>query len=81
MYDYLVQTRIIRKMGKTKVEERVMGFVEVNVNGQWMNLMSMSVRCQLCNEEVVIGHLATAANADAPVNATWTCKKCHSING
>jgi uncharacterized protein with PIN domain len=68
-------------MGKAKVEERVMGFVEVNVNGQWMNLMSMSVRCQLCNEEVVIGHLATAANADAPVNATWTCKKCHSING
>ena len=81
MSNYLVQTRVIREMGKAKVKERVMGFVEVNVNGQWMNLMSMSVRCQLCNEEVVIGHLATAANADAPVNATWTCKKCHSING
>lgn len=81
MSNRLVQTRVIREMGKAKVEERVMGFVEVNVNGQWMNLMSMSVRCQLCNEEVVIGHLATAANADAPVNATWTCKKCHSING
>jgi len=61
--------------------ESIMGFVEVKVNGQWMNLMSMTIRCQLCNEEVVIAHLAKAENADAPVNATWTCKKCHSING
>lgn len=61
--------------------ESVMGFVEVNINGQWMNLMSMSVTCQLCNEEVIIAHLAKAENADAPLNATWTCKKCHAING
>jgi len=68
-------------MGKAKVEERVMGFVEVNVNGQWMNLMSMSVHCQLCNDEVIIAHLAKIETSDAPFNATWTCKKCHSVNG
>jgi hypothetical protein len=68
-------------MGTTKTEERVMGFVEVNINGQWMNLMSMSVHCQLCNAEVIIAHLATIENADSPSNATWTCKKCHSVNG
>jgi len=58
-----------------------MGFVEVHINGQWMNLMSMSVRCQLCNEEVIIAHLAKSENTDTPANATWTCKKCHSVNG
>jgi hypothetical protein len=58
-----------------------MGFVEINVNGQWMNLMSMSVRYQLCNEEVIIAHLATIENTDMPNNATWTCKRCHSVNG
>jgi uncharacterized protein with PIN domain len=68
-------------MGTTTFKECVMGFVEVKVNGQWMNLMSMTIRCQLCNEEVVIAHLAKIENADTPVNATWTCKKCHSING
>jgi DNA-directed RNA polymerase subunit M/transcription elongation factor TFIIS len=67
-------------MGKTE-SESVMGFVEVNINGQWMNLMSMSVSCPLCNEEVIIAHLAKAENADMPNNATWTCKKCHAING
>jgi len=68
-------------MGTTKTKERVMGFVEVNINGQWMNLMSMSVHCQLCNDEVIIAHLANIESADAPFNATWTCKKCHSVNG
>ena len=77
----MVQNWIKRQMGKTKFKERVMGFVEVNVNGQWMNLMSMSVHCQLCNDEVIIAHLANIESADAPFNATWTCKKCHSVNG
>jgi DNA-directed RNA polymerase subunit M/transcription elongation factor TFIIS len=58
-----------------------MGFVEVKINGQWMNLMHMSVRCQLCNEEVVIAHLVKTENTDVPTNATWTCKRCHSVNG
>jgi uncharacterized protein with PIN domain len=58
-----------------------MGFVEVKVNGQWMNLMHLTLRCQLCNEEIILAHVAKVENADAPVNATWTCKKCHSING
>jgi len=43
--------------------------------------MSMSVHCQLCNDEVIIAHLANIESADAPFNATWTCKKCHSVNG
>ena len=67
-------------MGETEGES-VMGFVEVNINGQWMNLMHMTLRCQLCNEEIILAHVAKIENADAPVNATWTCKKCHSING
>jgi uncharacterized protein with PIN domain len=58
-----------------------MGFVEVNINGQWMNLMHLAVRCQLCNEEVFIAHLVKSENTDVPTNATWTCKRCHSVNG
>jgi uncharacterized protein with PIN domain len=81
MFNSLVQTCLKWQMGTTSVKERVMGFVEVNVNGQWMNLMHMTLRCQLCNEEVILAHVAKIENADAPVNATWTCKKCHSING
>ncbi len=81
MWNSLVQHGIVRQMGTPKVEECVMGFVEVNVNGQWMNLMHMTLRCQLCNEEIILAHVAKIENADAPVNATWTCKKCHSING
>lgn len=81
MLNGLVQTCLNWQMGTTSVKECVMGFVEVNVNGQWMNLMSMSVHCQLCNDEVIIAHLANIETADAPFNATWTCKKCHSVNG
>ena len=81
MLSGLVQTCLNWQMGTTSIKERVMGFVEVNVNGQWMNLMSMSVHCQLCNDEVIIAHLANIESADAPFNATWTCKKCHSVNG
>ena len=58
-----------------------MGFVEVNVNGQWMNLMSMSVSCQLCNEPVVIAEIAVPDKVDDGVNATWTCKRCKAVNG
>lgn len=65
----------------TTGSESIMGFVEVNINGQWMNLMHLTLRCQLCNEEIILAHVAKVENADAPVNATWTCKKCHSING
>ncbi len=50
--------------------ESVMGFVEVNINGQWMNLMHLTLRCQLCNEEIILAHVAKIENADAPVNAT-----------
>ena len=81
MFNRLVCHGIVRQMGTSKVEEHMMGFVEVNVNGQWMNLMHMTLRCQLCNEEIILAHVAKIENADAPVNATWTCKKCHSING
>lgn len=58
-----------------------MGFVEVNVNGQWMNLMTLSIRCQLCNQETYIAHLAKIENVDDGTNATWTCRRCHAING
>ena len=77
----LVQPWICWQVGTSKVEEYLMGFVEVNINGQWMNLMHLTLRCQLCNEEIILAHVAKVENADAPVNATWTCKKCHSING
>ena len=81
MFNSLVQPCIIRQVGTSSIKECVMGFVEVNINGQWMNLMHLTLRCQLCNEEVILAHVAKIENADAPVNATWTCKKCHSING
>jgi uncharacterized protein with PIN domain len=67
-------------MGQAE-SESVMGFVEVKVNGQWMNLMSVSIRCQLCNEEAILAHLVKNENAEVPVNATWICKKCHAVNG
>jgi uncharacterized protein with PIN domain len=68
-------------MGEAKIEERVMGFVEVKVNGQWINLMAAEIRCQLCNELVVIAEIAKPEKLDDGHNATWTCKKCKAVNG
>jgi uncharacterized protein with PIN domain len=68
-------------MGTTETKEHLMGFVEVKVNGQWINLMAAEIRCQLCNESVVIAEIAIPDKVDDGANATWTCKKCHAING
>jgi hypothetical protein len=68
-------------MGKAKVKECVMGFVEVKVNGQWINLMAAEIRCQLCNELVIIAEIAKIEKIDDGSNATWTCKKCKAVNG
>ena len=67
-------------MGATETEG-IMGFVEVKVNGHWINLMAAEVRCQMCNDSVIIAELAKAENVDAATNATWQCKKCSAVNG
>lgn len=67
-------------MGTTETEG-IMGFVEVKVNGHWINLMAAEVRCQMCNESVVIGELASIKEIDNGANATWQCRKCRAVNG
>jgi len=68
-------------VGATETKERVMGFVEVKVNGQWINLMAAEIRCQMCNEAVVIAEIAIPDKIDDGANATWTCKRCKAVNG
>ena len=58
-----------------------MGNVGIKINGEWLDLMSAFVPCQLCNEPVQIRELASIETE--PVNGivVWQCKKCHAVNG
>ena len=69
-------------MGKTE-SESVMGFVEVKVNGQWINLMAAEIRCQLCNEPTEAQDISAKIiiRDGAPIVGSWQCKKCHAVNG
>jgi hypothetical protein len=65
----------------TTESERLMGNIGIKINGEWLDLMSAFVPCQLCNEPVQIKDLADISSD--PVNGivVWQCKKCSTVNG
>ena len=58
-----------------------MGNIGIQINGQWVDLMSAFVPCQLCNEPVQIKELEQIKSD--PINGIvfWQCGKCHAVNG
>jgi hypothetical protein len=58
-----------------------MGNIGIKINGEWLDLMSAFVPCQLCNEPVQIQALAEISSD--PVNGAvmWQCAKCSAVNG
>ena len=65
----------------TTESERLMGSIGIKINGEWVDLMSAVVPCQLCNEPVQIKDLADISSD--PVNGAviWQCIKCKAVNG
>ena len=55
--------------------------IGIKINGEWLDLMSAFVPCQLCNEPVQIKELAEISSD--PVNGIviWQCAKCSAVNG
>ena len=71
----------IRWKVRTTESESVMGNIGIKINGEWLDLMSAFVPCQLCNEPVQIKELAEISSD--PVNGIviWQCAKCSAVNG
>ena len=69
------------RIGFQSWEVSIMGHVGIKINGEWLDLMSAFVPCQLCNEPVQIREL-TEISSD-PVNGVvmWQCAKCSAVNG
>jgi hypothetical protein len=58
-----------------------MGSVGIKINGEWLDLMTAFVPCQLCNEPIQIQELATIESDTVNGIVIWQCKKCHAVNG
>ena len=39
------------------------------------------IRCQMCNETVLVTDIRIDMKLDDPSNAIWQCVKCHAVNG
>ena len=61
----------------------MMGHVGIKINGEWLDLMSAFIACQLCNEPTEAHDIiVTARIVEGEVVAgTWQCKKCKAVNG
>ena len=58
-----------------------MGHVGIKINGEWFDLMSAFIPCQLCNELVQIRELENIASDSVNGVVTWQCAKCSAVNG
>jgi hypothetical protein len=58
-----------------------MGHVGIKINGEWFDLMSAFIPCQLCNEPVQIRELEHIASDSVNGIVTWQCAKCSAVNG
>jgi hypothetical protein len=58
-----------------------MGNIGIKVNGEWIDLMSAFVQCQLCNEPVQIRDLENISSEAVNGVVTWQCSKCTAVNG
>ena len=61
--------------------ESVMGNIGIKINGEWVDLMSAFVPCQLCNEPVQIRELEDISSDSVNGVVTWQCAKCKAVNG
>ena len=59
----------------------IMGNIGIKINGEWLDLMSAFVPCQLCNEPVQIRDLAHISSDSVNGIVNWQCAKCNAING
>ena len=58
-----------------------MGHVGIKINGEWLDLMSAFIACQLCNEPVQIRDLEDISSDSVNGIVTWQCGKCTAVNG
>ena len=56
-----------------------MGNIGIKINGEWVDLMSAFVPCQLCNEPVQIKELQDIKSDSINGIVTWQCKQCHAV--
>ena len=59
----------------------MMGNIGIKINGQWVDLMSAFVPCQLCNEPVQIRNLVDLSQDAVNGTVSWQCLKCSTVNG
>ena len=76
----VVQLGIRRKVPTTE-SESVMGNIGIKINGEWVDLLSAFVPCQLCNEPVAIRDLEDISSDSVNGIVTWQCAKCKAVNG
>ena len=65
----------------TTGSENLMGNIGIKINGEWVDLMSAFVPCQLCNEPVAIRDLEDISSDSVNGVVTWQCAKCKAVNG
>jgi hypothetical protein len=58
-----------------------MGHVGIKINGEWLDLMSAFIACQLCNEPVQIRELENISSDSVNGIVIWQCGKCTAVNG
>ena len=66
---------------RTTEGESVMGHVGIKINGEWLDLMTAFIACQLCNEPVQIRELEDITSDSVNGIVTWQCAKCKAVNG
>ena len=76
----MVQPWIGWKVSTTEGES-LMGNIGIKINGEWVDLMSAFVPCQLCNEPVAIRDLEDISSDSVNGVVTWQCAKCKAVNG
>ena len=77
----MVRNRQRWKMATTKGKGLIMGNIGIKINGEWLDLMSAFIACQLCNEPVQIRELADISSDAVNGVVSWQCAKCSAING
>ena len=66
---------------ETTGSENLMGNIGIRINGEWVDLMSAFVPCQLCNEPVQIKNLVDLSQDAVNGTVSWQCLKCSAVNG
>ena len=77
----MVRDKQSGQMATTKVKGLTMGNIGIKINGEWVDLLSAFVPCQLCNEPVQIRELEDISSDSVNGVVTWQCAKCKAVNG